>query len=219
MDVQSKFSDSFTQDQINILQTMADQIAIAIENSLLYQESIRRLEELAESNRKQTQRAWQDYIHYQRQRQIISQAGVSSIPLTEYETLRQTATRTGKPAIGELTHRDTVPFAVPIQLRGQTLGAVQWELPEADFTHDKVLLAQELVNRLAISLDNARLFQESQRAIERERLVNDIAAKLTGQTDIDQILEVAVREVGQALRAPEVIINLSLQKEDDENGK
>lgn len=70
----------------------------------------------------------------------------------------------------------------------------------------------ELVGRLALSLDNARLFEESQRAIERERLVNDIASKLTTQTDIEAILQTAVREVGQALRAPQVSINLTLNK-------
>jgi len=68
---------------------------------------------------------------------------------------------------------------------------------------------------LALSLDNARLFEESQRAIERERLVNDIAAKLTSQTEIDAILQTAVREVGQALRVPLVSINLALAKSAD----
>jgi GAF domain-containing protein len=69
-------------------------------------------------------------------------------------------------------------------------------------------LAQELANRLAISLDNARLFEDSQRAAERERIVNTIAAKLTPQTEIAEILQTAVREVGQALRAPQVNIRL-----------
>ena len=101
---------------------------------------------------------------------------------------------------------------MPIQLRGQILGAVEWELPTDEFNTDKVLLAQELVNRLAISLDNARLFQESRRAIDRERLVNAIASKLSGQTDIDAILQTAVREVGQALRVPQVSINLRQSK-------
>ncbi|MEO8397668.1 MAG: hypothetical protein ABI700_32035, partial [Chloroflexota bacterium] len=47
-----------------------------------------------------------------------------------------------------------------------------------------------------------------QRATERERLVNNIAAKLTAQTTINDILQTAVREVGQALRSPEVSIRL-----------
>jgi GAF domain-containing protein len=115
--------------------------------------------------------------------------------------------------IGQETENKTIPFAVPIQLRGQTLGVVEWEFPTSDFNQEKVQLAIELVGRLALSLDNARLFEESQRAIERERLVNEIASKLTTQTEIDSILQTAVREIGQALRVPLVSINLAFSKQ------
>ena len=85
---------------------------------------------------------------------------------------------------------------MPITLRGQILGAVEWELPLDDMSDNKLQLAQELANRLAVSLENARLFEESQRATERERIVNSIAAKLTPQTEVSEILQTAVREVG-----------------------
>jgi GAF domain-containing protein len=44
-------------------------------------------------------------------------------------------------------------------------------------------------------------------------VVNEIAAKITGKTDINEILETAVREVGQALRAPEVAIALRVDQQ------
>jgi GAF domain-containing protein/HAMP domain-containing protein len=216
LDVQSTQSDSFTEDQVNILQTMADQIAIAIENARLYQESLRRLQELTVSNQQTTLRTWREYMNYRRQRVISHEAGPPVS--TDLSLLRQAAISQGEPVVGTATEYDTIPVAVPIQLRGQTLGAVEWELSAAEFSMDKVQLAQELVNRLAISLDNARLFQESRRAIERERLVNDIAAKLTGQTDIDEILQTAVREVGQALRVPQVTLALRSSESRHGNG-
>jgi GAF domain-containing protein len=103
-----------------------------------------------------------------------------------------------------------VPFVVPLQLRGEILGVVEYEVAEREFRYDKVLLAEELVNRLVVSLDNARLFQESQRAAERERTVNQISAKLTGQTDIQAIIQTAIREVGVALRTPQIAVRLQL---------
>ncbi len=138
---------------------------------------------------------------------LFSEAGHATE--ADVADLRRAALTSGQPVVGEATERQTIPIAVPITYRGQVLGAVEWELPESDFDYGKVLLARELVNRLAIGLDNARLFRESQRATERERIVNEIAAKLAGQTDIDEILQTAVREVGQALRAPRVDIQLS----------
>ncbi|MDX2163532.1 MAG: GAF domain-containing protein [bacterium] len=208
LDVQSKQSDAFPDDMIRVLETMADNIAIAIENARLYEESVRRVREIEDTNREATRRAWQDYLRDQRVLSLSREAGV---PLTQDDTiseLRRRALATGEIAVGDQTGRNTYPVAVPIQLRGQTLGAVEWELPAGDFSREKLELARELANRLALSLDNTRLFQESRRATERERLVNTIAARLTAQTSIDQILQTAVREVGQALRAPQVTIRL-----------
>lgn len=206
LDVQSKLSGSFKEDEIKVLETMAAQIAIAIENARLYEESIHRLEEIKTSNQKATLRAWEEYMAAERQTAMLSTSGTETGTLKG--VLHQRAVAEGKIVVGDMTDKQTVPVAIPIQLRGQILGAVEWELPAADFTSDKVLLAQELVNRLAVSLDNARLFQESQRAIQRERLVNKIATRLTQQTDINEILQTAVREVGQALRSPRVSIQL-----------
>jgi GAF domain-containing protein/HAMP domain-containing protein len=211
LDVQSKESDSFDGDQIGVFQTMGDQIAVAIENARLYQDSLRQLEALRVTHQQTTGLAWREYMNFRRQQTLASQSGAPAMGDTR--SLRDQAILTEEAVVGEETERTTIPFAVPIQLRGRTLGAVEWELPTDEFSADKLLLAQELVNRLAISLDNARLFQESNRAINRERIVNEIAAHLTGQTDIDEILQTAVREVGRALGAPQVNINLKLSEE------
>ena len=205
LDVQSKERDAFDEDLTHVLQTMADQIAIAIMNARLYQESMRQLEDVAAGNRAATRAVWQQYMRGQRAHQLSGQSG---IPTTETSALREQALATGSIAIGEPDARRIVPIAVPVLLRGQVLGAVEWDIPARDLDENRLQLAQELANRLAVSLDSARLFEESQRATERERVVNDIAAKITAQTDIDEILQTAVREVGQALRAPQVSIRL-----------
>ena len=215
LDVQSRLRDAFVDDQVTVLQTMADQIAVAIQNARLYEESLQRVAEIEAVNRQATLRAWQDYMREQRVSELMREAGMET--QNDLSDLRRAAQMTGEPAVGALTPRNTVPLAVPIKLRGQTLGAVEWEIPVANFGEDRLELARELANRLALSLDNARLFQESQRATERERLVNSIAAKLTAQTTINDILQTAVREVGQALRAPQVSIRLHSNGTADEH--
>ncbi len=42
-------------------------------------------------------------------------------------------------------------------------------------------------------------------------MVNEIAGKISNQSDIDQILQTAVREVGQALQTQHVTIRLNNQ--------
>jgi GAF domain-containing protein len=206
LDVQSVKPDAFPADEINVLQTMADQIAVAIENANLYQESLRSLAEIERSKRRQTLRDWEEYMQMERSYEMSSEYGTK----TNIDTsdLRQMAITKNRAVIGKPTERGTIAIAVPITLRGQILGAAEWELPIQDFGEDKVLLAQELVNRLALSMENARLFQQSQVSAERERLVNNISAKLTAKQDINDILQTALREVGQALRSPEVSIRM-----------
>jgi len=211
LDVQSKESDTFTEDQVNILRTMADQIAISIDNARLYQESTQLLEEQAERTRQQTDFDWTDYLADERTNAITLQSGFETEAEVR-EALRQRAIETEHTQIGNPTERKTVPIAVPINVRGGTIGAVVWELPMNDINADKIQLAEELVTRLAVSLENARLFQTSKKAVERERIVNEIARKLSSKTDINEILQTAVREVGQALRAPEINIHLETRR-------
>ncbi|RMF77053.1 MAG: GAF domain-containing protein [Chloroflexi bacterium] len=214
LDVQSKLGDAFTEDEINVLQTMADQISVAIENARLYQESQRRLEELERSNQAAVSGAWQTYLLSRRTDELSSQFGTTPED-SEISEIRQMAVQQKTTIIGEATERGTIPIAVPIQLRGQVIGAIEWEFSTQDFDNNKVLLAQELANRLAISLDTARLFQESRQTANRERVVNTIAARISAQSDIDHILQTAVREVGQALRIPQVSINFNLTNDSD----
>jgi len=52
------------------------------------------------------------------------------------------------------------------------------------------------------------LFQESHKAAERERTVNTISAQLTSKRDVNEILQMAIQEVGIALRSSQVSIQL-----------
>jgi len=212
LDVQSKQSDSFDDDQVNTLQTLADQITIAIENTRLYENSQRILRDIELAQQRATRNAWQGYFNLQRADAITAQAGTH----TEYDftTLRQEAMREKTIAVGDMTPRNTVPIVLPLQIRDYVVGTIQWEIPRANFSQDRLLLAQAVTNRLSTSLENARLFYESRRSTERERIVNEIAARIAEQSDIQQILRTAVREVGQALQMPQVAIRLQLANGD-----
>jgi len=215
LDVQSRESATFDDEQIGVLRAMADQLAIAIENTRLYEESVQRLRRIQERNRTDTRRVWQEYMYDNRKMQLVQQAGTPTD--ADLTALRQRALEAERAVVGDETARQTIPIAVPLRLRGEVIGAIAWELPTKEYDSNKVQLAQELAERLALSLDNTRLFEQSQRATERERLVNEISAKLTASTDVNRILQTAVREVGQALRSPQVSIRLSRNTADDNN--
>ncbi len=217
LDVQSTESNTFKDEQVQILQIMADQITISLDAARLYQESVQRLQSIEANNRSSTNAAWDDFLDDQRRSALVYQAGQDNHS-DSAEALRLEAIKREDTVIGELTEHDTRPFAVPIRFRGSVLGAVYWELPNSTFSQNKVQLAEELVSRLAVTLDNARLFEETRRSVERERIVGDLAAQLSGKTDVKDILETAVRQVGQALQLPDVSIRLNLNGPATSNG-
>jgi GAF domain-containing protein len=125
----------------------------------------------------------------------------------ESDILAQT-TRDGEARLEQ--REDSSVLCVPIRLRGQTLGAVEFRRASSNpWTTAALDLAQVVAERLALSLENARLFEQAQMTAQREQLVSQISGKLTGTTDIDQILQTAIRELGLALHASQTMIRLA----------
>lgn len=203
LDVQSKNQSAFADSDIRLFQTIADQLAIAIQNAQLLEESQTRLREINELNKLLMGEAWGDFIQ-SRKRKQPSIARRDSENLTP---LQRKAINSGQ--IAETGDEDRVQFAVPIILRGQALGAVEYELSRSTYNENTRLLATELAARLALAADNARLLEQSQQLAQRERLINDISNKLTQQTDVSQILQIAVRELGNALPVSQTSISLT----------
>jgi GAF domain-containing protein len=143
---------------------------------------------------------------------VSAQVGkVSMQKHSSWTKLQEEAVKARKAVV----HReeDIVSFALPIILRGEVLGAVEWSIEAHRFSQNMLQTAQDLVDRLSIATDNAQLFEQSRRLVERERLINEITRKLSTQTDVRQILQVAVRELGQALGTTETNITLDIGKQ------
>ncbi|MBN1564684.1 MAG: GAF domain-containing protein [Anaerolineae bacterium] len=206
LDLQSTEPDAFSDQDVDLFQGMADQISIAIQNAMLFAESIDRLQEIERLNRSLTETVWSEIEHRRGAEALSAVSGPAPVVAGEWSDLQREAMRTQQ--IAERIEGDTVTFAVPILLREQVLGAVEWQVPEARYTRDARQTALELTTRLGLTAENIRLFEQSRQAAQRELLVNQISSKLIGSTNIDQILQTAVRELGEALRLPRTAIRL-----------
>jgi GAF domain-containing protein len=67
-------------------------------------------------------------------------------------------------------------------------------------------LIKAVAERVALSIENARLFEETSRRAERERLVSDITTKIRGKNDPDEMIKTAIEELQHALGATRVKI-------------
>ncbi|NDJ77422.1 MAG: GAF domain-containing protein [Chloroflexi bacterium] len=205
LDLQSTRPDAFSQHDVDLFQGMADQLTIAIENATLFAESTARLHEIEHLNRSLTQTAWHQVEQGREQRTLNASVGLAETAVT-WSPLQLEAIQ--KRAIAEHIEDNIVTFAVPVMLRDQVLGAVEWQVPLDRYSQNTRQTALELTSRLALTAENIRLFEQSRRVAQREALVNQISNKLTVSTDVNQILQIAVRELGLALQSSETVIKL-----------
>jgi len=102
-------------------------------------------------------------------------------------------------------------LAVPITLRGHTLGVLGVEAPAGDrqWTEDDLALIQAVSEQLAQTLEAARLFADTQRSAERERLIGEITSRIRASTEVQAILETTAVELARALGAPRALVRLT----------
>lgn len=213
LDVQSVIPDAFSQEDARVLQTIADQLAIAFEKTGLVERLEQSLTELDQVDRNATQKAWHDHLRASRQKlayryhnaQLSDQVEASQ-QLMQAQMLGETIVQVVPGQDGQ--DQPSTVLAVPIKLRNQVLGAVDIRFQSATVSPDLITLIEGTVNRLAVSLENARLVEENQARAERERVVNEISSKVRSASDVDSVLRVAAQEIGRSLGVSEVTVQL-----------
>ncbi len=106
--------------------------------------------------------------------------------------------------------------AVPIITGGQILGVldVQQNIT-GGLTQADVDLLEAIASQVAVGLRNASLYEAAQQQAAREVMLNEINQKILKTTDVDEALQVAIREIGRALNASQTIVRFKQEGESD----
>ncbi len=198
LDVQSVEAAAFTDEDVAVLQTMADQIAMAIENARLLEESRRSMEELERLYGERTREAWESLAATRPL--VYRYTGVDVEPLPS-----------PVPAAGG---EDGRHLEVPIRLWGQAIGSIRLRRTEEQplWSPEERRLAEEIGEQIALALENARLIAETESRAARERMLAEMAARLTRSLDLDALLDTAVRELARLPEVAEVAVYVGGQE-------
>jgi GAF domain-containing protein/HAMP domain-containing protein len=218
--VQSTQPDIFDQDIITVLQTMADQIGIALENARLLAESQAAVEASRRASGELSREGWRQLIRTQAMTGVRSvESGVTVVPDMETEDVwpaeARHALRTGQ-TVHATDPGDPVPMAVPVQVRGNVIGVIDTYKPSgSQWTPEEITLAETLAEQLGIALESARLYQDTRERAVRERLVGEVTSRIRETLDMETVLRTATGEIRQALNLGDLVIRLLPPKADD----
>ena len=180
------------------MQTMADQVAVAIDNARLFTQSEQALESERRAYGELSRQAWLELTQTRPDLGFVSdQRG--TVPVGDlWEPEMEQAIRTGKITPGD---GDKSVLAIPIQVRGQVIGVVDGHKPDGSggWTPEEIQLLETLTDQLNVALDGARLYQDTQRRAARERLVGEVTARMRETLDMERVLKTAVDEIAGAL--------------------
>jgi GAF domain-containing protein len=196
LDVQSNMPAAFTEEDVAVLQVLANQVAIAIENVRLLEETQAALELSRRAYGELSREAWLERLQSQ--------------PLGFHRDANG-LTQINRPQKVEGGETDEQVSAIPIQVRGQTLGFIHARKAEraGAWSAEQTALLTTLVDQLGVALDTARLYEETQERAERERMVGEITSHMRETLDLETVLQTAAREMRRALDLAEVEMRLS----------
>lgn len=206
LDVQSLEPDAFGEDDVEVLTTLADQVSIAIQNARQFEATQKSLAEAEAIYRQYLRNEWSRVG----QRQEV--AGFSYSLLGTRQVEASFTTEEAQLAIekGDLQIRETEgasALALPIKLRDEIIGVLNVRAPAGhDWSENEIDLVRAVADRVAISAENARLFEETTNRAERERIVADITNKIRSTNDPNEMLNTALAELQRALNVKKVQI-------------
>jgi GAF domain-containing protein len=210
LDVQSENPSVFSQQDVNIIQTIADQLAISIDHARVVTDLQRNLEEYKSKAQAITQSEWANFLLGLRtskslrySSQGIQKSSSESTIAREAITSGQTQIKTRKGKTGK-----TATIAVPLKLREAVIGVIELRIDDPSEIPDFQSLIESIASRLVLSLENARLIEEMQIRVEQERMVSDITSKVRSSTAVNDILRDTAIELGKSLGLSDVRVQL-----------
>ncbi len=175
LDVQSTQVNSFQMDDLRTFQILADQIAVAIQNVQMLVQSEQRITQIDSLNRQLTHAAWEE---------TSQRSGLETV--YRYDLLQlEEAEPTEKPAL-----------SLPISIRGEVVGSLDAAPPQgAFFTEGDHAIMRAVADRVAIAIENARLFEETQSSLSETFILYQLSRYLNEADSLEDILQAIIVSV------------------------
>jgi GAF domain-containing protein len=199
LDMQSSEKQAFRYDDIEIFQTMADQIAATIENMRLLTESQLVVSQLDIILNEETRQNWKTESELRKPAFHYSISGLKA--------MEKPISLKGKNVLD-----------IPLVLRGQKIGklSLQRKSEFQGWTSQEEVVANDVATQAALALENIRLVERTRERANREQAIAAIAARIRETLDLETVLRTSAREIQRTLNLQEAEVRLIQQNTPDD---
>jgi len=193
LDAQSKEENAFSQDDVNILSILADQVSVAIQNARSYQQTRDALVQAEAASLQLSGVQW---------KQFLSRQTVGGFNFDGVDVKKLTSADKSRPR----------SLSIPLTLRGARIGSINFNAPNnpnREWTNDEIAIAQAAAERASLALESARLLQEAQKRASKERAIGEASAKIGSLVNLESILQTAIQELGATLPGTDIAIQFT----------
>jgi GAF domain-containing protein len=170
---------TLSENDTELLEMLASLVAVALENTRLFEETQQSLQQVDALYRLQAKEAWRELLATR----------YASPEQGRHEYVQKGATR-DRPGATRALH-------APITLRGEVIGGLNVESPLSaqEWSEDDQIVLQAVADEVAVSLEQVRLMEEIRRQATELRTAAEIARDATSLLDLDTLVKRAINLV------------------------
>ena len=202
LDAQSTQEAAFTTDNIQVLQSLANQVAVALQNARLFSETNEQLAQIDRLNRMYQEEAWRELTEgftpaFQLESGQIRPLDTQDLTL---DLVSQAAS-----SLQLLERDDSQHVITPLVLRDQVIGALELENTRP-WSEDELVVISSVTQQASLALENARLYRETQVTLKRTEALFEVGRAAITATQIEDLLQIVADTIAEALPANRVSV-------------
>jgi len=183
LDVQSTHPAAFTEADIEILRQLADQVALAIDNARLLNQSQASLEQMETLYNRQVQNSWQKHLAGQSVTYTYNPLWIK--PASQIDPI--------------FLQDDNHLLNAPIKVHGRRLGKLVFrrDSDQPAWSDAEYQLLSDSADQIALALENARLVEDAHNRSNQFQFLHELATAAAVHINLEGLLE----DVSQRIRA------------------
>jgi len=202
LDMHSDQPQFFNTQDAEVLQTLADLVAISIDNVRLINETKNLVHQLEANTSVQTRETWTKFTSRHKPAYQYTPAGV-------------------RPLFANKKQDNLDGLHVPLMLHGQNIGNIILKRKgnTTAWSERERTLVEKVANQVALALENSRLVDETQKNALRDQVITNISARVRETLDVESVLRTATTELRRVFDLKEAEISIGSPQIENTPGK